>query len=122
MCTSPPRIVISTIAFGLGVNCSDVKEIIHFGPPQTVEKYVQHIGQAGRDGERAVATLCHGKGLKSNVDTWLNNIVVGLLGVEETFHLELNFDSYRSTKKGCHCCDICVTSCTCENCITMKKS
>ena len=119
--TSPLCIVISTIAFGLGVNCSDVREIIHFGPPQTVEEYVRHIGQAGRNGERAVATLCHGKGLKSNVDTWLKQYCGQTTECRRDF-LFRDFDSYRSTKKGCHCCDICVTSCTCENCITMKKS
>ena len=48
--SSPLRIVISTVAFGMGIDCNDVCLIIHYGPPTDAEMYVQEIGRGGRDG------------------------------------------------------------------------
>ena len=47
------RIVIATIAFGLGIDCPNVRQVVHFGLPEDVESYVQHTGHAGRDSERS---------------------------------------------------------------------
>jgi ATP-dependent DNA helicase RecQ len=44
------RVLISTIAFGMGVDCKQVSRIIHFGPSKNIECYVQESGRAGRDG------------------------------------------------------------------------
>ena len=40
---SPLRIVIATIAFGLGIDCSGVRHVIHFGPPGDTESYIQDV-------------------------------------------------------------------------------
>ena len=39
-----------------GLDCSDVRKIIHWGPSEVTEQYLQETGRAGRDGEQAVAT------------------------------------------------------------------
>ena len=55
------RIILATTAFGMGVDCSDVRTIYHWGPPDSLEAYVQESGRAGRDGQLSRAVLLYGK-------------------------------------------------------------
>ena len=51
------RVVCATIAFGMGGNCADIHHVIHLGPPDGLESYVQETGRAGRDGLQSKAIL-----------------------------------------------------------------
>ena len=41
----------------MGVNCPDVREVVHLGPPNDIESYIQETGRAGRDGLPSKAVL-----------------------------------------------------------------
>ena len=110
-------LVIATTAFDMGVDCPNIRRIIHWGLPTTLEEYVQETGRSGRDGENAVAILYRGVGGRkatAKVKAYVENEVTCRRRL--LFQEFLLYSESSIKVSGCNCCDVCLLICTCTQC------
>jgi ATP-dependent DNA helicase RecQ len=106
------RVLIATIAFGMGVNCQAVSRVIHFGPAKNIESYAQETGRAGRNGSQAVAYLLYNGILLNHVEWDMKSYVRNDMCRRTT--ILKHFDEDASPHLVLHlCCDYCASHCKC---------
>ena len=115
-------VIVATVAFGMGIDRSDVRFVVHAGSPRSVEHYQQEAGRAGRDGLEAECLLIYSAAdfLKWRVmlerNGELNDANINLLRQMERYasgvgcrHAQLSaYFGDRYGADGCAACDYCL--------------
>ena len=114
---APLRVVCATSAYGMGVDCPDVREVIQFGVPSDTETYIQETGQAGRDGMPSLAILVPLKSATHQAEKRMRGYQVNY-GICRRDNLFNDMDNYihDNSVAGCVCSDTCYKTCVCGSC------
>ena len=114
------QIMVATLAFGMGIDKPNVRFVIHYDMPKSLEQYYQEIGRAGRDGLESEALLLYSAGDihkiryffeeisdKERAENLLQGMVSYATGRTCRRKLLLSYFGENYENKNAHCCDLC---------------
>lgn len=118
--------LITTVAFGMGVNCKKVRTVYHMDPSKNLECYVQESGRGGRDGMPAVCVLLYNGILSNHCEQDVKDYCKS-----DQCRREVLFAPFGEKPKEIvpkhDCCDNCSANCSCglescHNAFTLEMS
>lgn len=112
------RVIICTVAFGMGLDCQNVCHIIHWGPSTDLEGYVQETGRGGRDGKICFCTIMYKKADQMHTEKLMVDYCKNVTECRRRV-LFKDFDGFENLTfpvTECKCCDVCKQSCKCHEC------
>lgn len=85
------RIIVSTNAFGMGIDKPDVRTVVHYDVPDCLENYYQEAGRAGRDRQKAYAVLLYNQQDLTELEQQLEKKFPDLETVKKVYQAMANF-------------------------------
>lgn len=119
--TSKLRIIFATVAFGIGLDLKNIRQIIHIGVPCSMEEYFQEAGRAGRDGLPSKAHVFFNSydisKARKNLSTVMREYVKDDKCKREMIMGYFGFEPPPPREEVHECCDYHAKLCKCEDCL-----